>query len=1126
MNPWLRLSVVIVPLWSSWSNAAAAVAPASSDTLPIPVLEQWGKGGDRPGNLVGPRKFAFTPPRTGRCLGLTGRLESLGTAWALSLGAEEKTLASLALSCSDPARAMIEVSLSLPQQAGLRTKYFIKPNLAFYPGEDRAGEFCFKLVPRAAFAARRQVEEKYHLFVSATQHRFTLRLERSEGGLTLWLDGRFLARIPPEVPLIDGLLDLAPGNELLQVVDSPALESGVYLPLDLAGYARPGSLQFLGDIAGLPPSRPSTLDGVPLLPVGSAEHIDVGLSRWLEEAIDPPDFCDNDATRSAFDGNPESIILQVPKANYRTAHVLCAVEANADKAPVLTLRVTRFGNHYGDSGGRGAEAFADTTVCLLREAAAKDRPGPVPPSAQRKGDFSLPPGARQVGEIRAKVTRGSGGRGVVQEELLPVYLVPVPLRIGEIADLLGEDAAPFGRRKNYFDLELTKEIRTAVQFFNLQSCRRKPLGLPSAVHVFAVTLEKSPVDVVLSSTAPGNIFCADEEASLDVQLSNRSDAAANLNISWETRDYYGQQSVKSWTIALPGRNAGGVARTKIPLAGPKLGYYSAVLTVKDEHGRELWRQPTTFALLPKDTRTAGDESPFGAWWFSQTHGCCDRLEWMGPILRKLGMRHCCPGPFSEEQLRPYKLSYSMVPWYDRQREAFIARHPHVRLGMVFHETGGPAASLPYPELLGGPKPEIPKDAEARWRQLWKQALETARWYRQEHPRIKITLGNSPSGLMVWLMRQKFPKEYVDCFGMEGPAAWTTTECQPKRSSMQEVWWLSEMRKIYGYQDVPVSSGFEYIGRCTSPGALSEEQQAELHVRDALHCLAYGYPSINIGLADDCADSYYYTIYGSSGFVHRHPLLTPKPSYVAWATMTQVLDGAKYRRCLDSGSNSLYVLEFGGRGKQVYPVWTVRGKRGVSLEISGGGAELVDCMGNARRLSAAGGVSFEATTAPAYVVTAGTVTKVTVGRARFEEAPPENPCVVSDFSDPDAWEVESAPDRYLETYAEDLPAAMGKFSLKAIADEEKGKVIECTLAEQPSVPSLFPRYASLKLKQPIRLPREVRRLGMWVKGNSCWGRVYWEFLDAHGERYFSAADETSGWEVSDWRDRSAINFDGW
>jgi len=70
------------------------------------------------------------------------------------------------------------------------------------------------------------------------------------------------------------------------------------------------------------------------------------------------------------------------------------------------------------------------------------------------------------------------------------------------------------------------------------------------------------------------------------------------------------------------------------------------------------------------------------------------------------------------------------------------------------------------------------------------------------------------------------------------------------------------------------------------------------------------------------------------------------------------------------------------------------------------------------------------------------------------------------------------------------------------------------------------YASLKLKQPIRLPREVRRLGMWVKGNSCWGRVYWEFLDAHGERYFSAADETSGWEVSDWRDRSAINFDGW
>jgi len=42
-------------------------------------------------------------------------------------------------------------------------------------------------------------------------------------------------------------------------------------------------------------------------PAGAGKDaIDVGLSRWLEEKIDPSDFCDNDTTRSAFDGDPEA----------------------------------------------------------------------------------------------------------------------------------------------------------------------------------------------------------------------------------------------------------------------------------------------------------------------------------------------------------------------------------------------------------------------------------------------------------------------------------------------------------------------------------------------------------------------------------------------------------------------------------------------------------------------------------------------------------------------------------------------------------------------------------------------------------------------------------------------------
>jgi hypothetical protein len=105
---------------------------------------------------------------------------------------------------------------------------------------------------------------------------------------------------------------------------------------------------------------------------------------------------------------------------------------------------------------------------------------------------------------------------------------------------------------------------------------------------------------------------------------------------------------------------------------------------------------------------------------------------------------------------------------------------------------------------------------------------------------------------------------------------------------------------------------------------------------------------------------------------------------------------------------------------------------------------------------------------------------------------------------------------------DLPFTELFGKSKAEFSEAGKKAMEA----QPEMPKIVPRYVSLKLKQPRPLSHDVLRIGMWVKGNSCWGRVYWEFTDAKGERYFSASDETSGWDVSDWKGRTAIHFDGW
>jgi hypothetical protein len=1049
--------------------------------------------------------------------GTTPRIEITSARWTMEFLKNNKVASRLILLSDDPLKAKMNVTLG-----SSRNNYYIKPDLNFYLSENRR-RFPQKLAEKSVFDEYSQTAAKYHCFTSVYEHIFTVRLEQNGTGICIWLDGRFLGTLPPDIT--GGRISISKGNEILTAADVPALRKGRFLPLALKHYSRPGTLRFMSQINGFSTCQINTIEGIPVLGTESQDNIDVGLSQWLEEKSDPPDFCDRDTTRSAFDGNPESIILRVPKHNYVAAHILCAVESSKDKIPALTLRLTRFGNHSGDSGGRSDRAFGDTTVYL---------------PAQKSGD-AVPSGVKQFGEIEATLLSHSPWNNLVWNKTkLPVYMITVPIKTGEVADLLGEDAPSFGREQNFWDIELTKELRTAVQFFNLQNCRVKPLGLPSAVHVFAVTLEQSPVDVQVTAKEKGSVFYEADDPALTLRFTNHQDKAVKLGVTVDIKDFYGRKTEQKLKVDVPGKKDNeGVSEREMPLSLNSLGYFEAVISVTLPDGREIWRQPTTFALLPQDRRKAGPESPFGVWWFCGTHGSCDKLETMGPILMKMGMRHICPSArkkYTENDLSPYKLSYSMVPTHrqtTKEIEEFLQKNPGVRIGMIFHEKGvaGTPSLYPPPELLGNPMPEIPEESRGiRWglEERWKQAEETAKWYRENHPDIKLSFGNSPSALSIWFMRYGFPKRYIDYFGMEGVGGWIMPESQPRRGAMQEVFWLSEMRKIYGYEDIPVSSGYEYIGRCSQPGALTEKQQGELHARDALHCLAYGYPSINIGLADDCADSYYNTIYGASGFVHRNPLLTPKPAYVIFATLTLVLDSAEYKRYLDTGLNSLYMLEFSRGEEHIYPFWSIRGKRSVTVHLkAGGNTTLTDSMGNTRNIFPEGNVvKLEAGTTPAYLVSRTPVEKVIPGKVAFEERPPSDPLVVNDMTDPSTWEVENEKDTYLETYADDILYTQGRFNIHPVDDEEKGKVTEIELIPQPEVPKFYSRYVSIKLKNPVKLNKEVQRIGAWVKGNGCWGRIFWEFVDANGERYFSASDETTGWDVSDWKCKSSINFDGW
>lgn len=67
---------------------------------------------------------------------------------------------------------------------------------------------------------------------------------------------------------------------------------------------------------------------------------------------------------------------------------------------------------------------------------------------------------------------------------------------------------------------------------------------------------------------------------------------------------------------------------------------------------------------------------------------------------------------------------------------------------------------------------------------------------------------------------------------------------------------------------------------------------------------------------------------------------------------------------------------------------------------------------------------------------------------------------------------------------------------------------------------------LRLKTPIVLQGRPTTLGVWVKGNSGWGQVYWEIQDGAGVRRVSCGTIVHDADVFDYDGRVSINFDGW
>src|SRR5271156_2230926 len=406
--------------------------------------------------------------------------------------------------------------------AGLRFQYHSRPYLKRYTEAQQA-----------------DLAKVWETLPAASQCWVPLEIRADAAGVELWMDGRYCGRVASESRLTEVSFKLEADGAVRSERTFTRTDSGMFLPLDVRRIARPG---VMNECRVSLKSGPQQVKKVPMVVADGAGNADVGTAkemqglRGLEE--------NENTSRTSLDGMKESLHFSVPQAFYHRAWVLCAVDPDVKHDAVLTTRLTRFG-----IWGRGG-AMADTTLTLPR------------------GDEKPGDGIEQVGSVEYTADQ--------KKIKVPLYLVRVDLKTGDILDILADQKDPYAAMKigPYLDFEfLGKCGGLEVQ----TDRRRKPVPTStSAAHIFGVTLEQAPAELRLKQSQPGNIFHNDETP--ETTFAIRANTAGRYELRWEITGIDGRVHVKkAKTVELPA--VGSESDITLPLTMPDPGWYGLSVTL-------------------------------------------------------------------------------------------------------------------------------------------------------------------------------------------------------------------------------------------------------------------------------------------------------------------------------------------------------------------------------------------------------------------------------------------------------------------------------------------------------------------------------------------------------------------
>jgi hypothetical protein len=858
------------------------------------------------------------------------------------------------------------------------------------------------------------------------------------------------------------------------------------------------------------PGAHVTFNRIPFDLAHSGEKNNLFLHRagWPDWAQDPTAFYSeyDAAPKEPTDALPA---VQIPTDDYSAVYVLASCENDAQFSNVLSLRI-----------------------------GVKDR---GTQTTYHDYEFHVPRQNEKRGENVVKVLPSSGGN---------IFLLRLPIH-GAFAQEFSDHRA--------LDVEITKQLRLAIAMPDAARFQYRPLGLPSGVHLYGMTFERAPLRLFLQPTQIGGVFNEPQTPTFHLRLQQmQSQHFRNLTVSAKAVDYYGK--VMEFPAISQPKLPTYSTEWKLPVL--KRGYYALTVTVADGD-TVLMERKTTFALLPEDTRRHRAESPFGTWDFSGAHYTPSDADVVGPLYVKAGLRYGMFNFTSEERAK-YGIIKGNDPSLhlrgfdklDEQIANIKASGETPQRWLIYHEDSISGNHVTRtPDLFTGKHYQFSADEQKKFDEMWRVASEATKKIRAAFPHIQIYLGNGSPQLMEEFLRHHYPTTMFDVLGNESATFQRLPESQPLDfvANNASLWMERQLLDAYGYKDKALGQCYETMYPSSNPGNLTLHQQASYVLRNVMHSLAWKIPIIRFEVIAEPGNSYYFSNWGGTGLMFGQPNLSPKPLYVAVATMTQLLDGAQFTRMIPTGTTTVYAFEFRKPGGYVTCLWTPNAPREMQLKTAQQ-LTVTDLMFNDRVLSSDSKLT--AKSDPVFIQSAQPL-QLQAAAATQGSLPQAKYSILSTLGDASQWQVKNGENDELEAYNFMQPRVPGEFAVQNVAEFEGQKN---SLEVKPLRPNeknwWLPQYSRLEAKTPFAIEGEPTHIGLMVNGNGGWGRIIFELEDAAGQRWISLGAEQKGepnpwladWlskdefeklkssgnqsaGVSDWNSndvwgRSIINFAGW